>query len=75
MMDKDYHVIAGMNGGWKVIRRGSSRAAKTFKTQDEAIDYGKAISHNHRTDLIIHGPDGRLQKRESYLTDPQATKR
>ena len=69
MAMNDYHVIAGMNGGWKVIRRGSFRAAKTFKTQAEAIDYGKVISRNHRTELIIHDSNGWLQERMSYSTD------
>jgi len=69
MAMNDYHVIAGVNGGWRVIRRGSSRAAKKFKTQAEAIKYGQVISRNRHVELIVHDRNGRLQERMSYSTD------
>lgn len=42
---------------------------KNVKTQAEAIKFGQVISRNHRTELIIHDRNGRLQERMSYSTD------
>jgi Uncharacterized protein conserved in bacteria (DUF2188) len=70
MSKNSYHVIAKVNGGWKVKRADAERATKTFATQKDAIEYGRSLSRSHATDLVIHGRDGRLSSKESYGNDP-----
>ncbi len=69
-MSKDsYHVIANVNGGWNVQRAGAERATRSFATQKEAIAFGRVLSRNHETELIIHGSDGRLAGKESFVKE------
>jgi hypothetical protein len=74
MVTKNYHVITRVNGGWKVVKAGSPRASKTFATKSEAIDYGRTVSRNHHSELIVHGIDGRFQRRTSFASDPMPPK-
>lgn len=71
------HVVANnSNGisGWAVKRAGAARASRTFTTQIEAVAYGKALAKDSRTELFIHGKDGRIRERNSYSHDPFAPK-
>ena len=66
--------MAKVNGGWMVIRSGAARATKVFDTQGEAIKYAKDVTRDHQSELVIHGKDGRLQEKTSYLSDPRPPK-
>ncbi|MEL7272858.1 MAG: DUF2188 domain-containing protein [Pseudomonadota bacterium] len=73
MSKKGQHVVP--NGGkWSVRRAGASRASKTFSTQQEAIDNAKDKARKQRTELYIHGKDGRIRERNSYGKDPYPPK-
>jgi len=61
---KNQHVVPA-DSGWKVKSAGSSRA-KTFKTQKEAIKSARNIAINKKSELFIHGKDGRIRDRNSY---------
>lgn len=63
------HVVP--NGSkWSVRRAGASRASGTFDTQKEAIRHGRDVAENQKTELFIHGRDGRIRERSSYGDDP-----
>lgn len=62
---KIQHVVP-KDGNWAVRSTSSSRVTKTFNTQKEAIDYGKNIAKNKKTDLIVHSKEGRIRDRTSY---------
>jgi uncharacterized protein YdaT len=63
------HVVP--NGDkWSVRKSGSSRASGVYKTQDDAIKKAKEIARKQKTELYIHGRDGRIRKRSSYGNDP-----
>ncbi len=66
---KNQHVVRS-NSGWKVKSASASRATKIFKTQKEAIKHGKEIAINKKSELFIHGRDGRIRERNSYGKDP-----
>ena len=69
MGGKAHHVVP--NGRkWSIRKAGSSRATKTFTTQEEAIEKGREIAKHQRTELYIHGRDGRIRERDSYGGDP-----
>ncbi len=69
MAKRGQHVVPGPEG-WSVRKAGSSRATKTYSTQQDAIDAATRIARNQKTELYIHGQDGRIRERNSYGNDP-----
>ncbi|MCB9959313.1 MAG: DUF2188 domain-containing protein [Rhodospirillaceae bacterium] len=61
--------VAPRGGKWSVRKAGASRASGVYETQEEAIEHGREIARNQRTELYIHGKDGRIRQRDSYGTD------
>ena len=66
---KTQHVLPSKNG-WVVKKAGASKASKVFEKQDSAIKFGTKIAKNNKTELIVHGKDGRIRERNSYGNDP-----
>ena len=56
-----HHVLPSSNG-WAVKRVGVSRSSRIFRTQKEAIRYGRSIVKNQGQDLIIHNKNGRVRR-------------
>ncbi|SFK55620.1 hypothetical protein SAMN04488518_106202 [Pseudovibrio ascidiaceicola] len=69
MSGKAQHVVPS-GSGWSVRRAGASKASRTFKTQDEAIADARKKAQRQKTELYIHGRDGRIRERSSYGEDP-----
>ena len=69
MPRKVQHVVP-RNGKWAVRKSGSYRVSRYFNTQSEAIDAARDIARRQRTELYIHGSDGRIRERDSYGSDP-----
>jgi uncharacterized protein YdaT len=68
-MSKGQHVVP--NGDkWSVRRAGALRASGTCATQKEAVERATEIARNQKTELYIHGRDGRIRQRSSYGDDP-----
>ena len=51
---------------WQVKRDGAARASKVFDTQKEAEQYGRTVAKREKVDLVVHGRDGNVRKRDSY---------
>jgi hypothetical protein len=64
------HVVPSSTGGWAVKNAGSTRASKTFDTQQQAVDYGRTAAKKVGTELYIHGRDGTIKDKRSYGNDP-----
>ena len=73
MSKKGQHVVPGISG-WSVKKAGSSRATSVHATQAEAIAAATQIARNQKTELYIHGRDGRIRERNSYGNDPHPPK-
>jgi len=73
MSRKGQHVVP-QSGKWSVKKAGSSRATSTHTTQAEAIQVATEIAKNQRTELYIHGRDGRIRERNSFGADPHPPK-
>ena len=73
MSKKGQHVVPAASG-WSVRRAGSARASSTHATQQAAIAAATVIARNQRTELYIHGSDGRIRERNSYGGDPHPPK-
>lgn len=69
-MGKNQHITPHPDGGWQVKGEGNSRATIRTNTQKDAIDVGRQISRNQKSELLIHGTDGRIRARDSYGNDP-----
>ncbi len=69
MSRQGQHVVPKGNG-WVVRKAGSTRATSTHATQREAIDAARKIAMNQKTEMYIHGTDGRIRERNSYGNDP-----
>lgn len=66
--ERNQHVVPTTDG-WAVRRAGSPKATKVFGTQREAIERGREIARNQRSELLIHGRDGRIREKNTYGRD------
>lgn len=69
MSKKGQHVVPSREGGWSVRKAGASRKSSTHPTQAEAIDAAKRIARNQRSEVYVHGRDGRIRQRTSFDND------
>lgn len=67
---KTHHVVPNPGGGWDVKRGGADRASSHHDTKQKAIDHGREISRNQRTEFRIHNKDGRIANSDSHGGDP-----
>ena len=65
-----HHVVHNPNGGWDVKRGGAERSSGHFETKKEAVNAGRIISQNQKTEFLIHGKNGKIQSSDSHGNDP-----
>lgn len=70
MVRHTHHLVHNPNGGWDVKRGGAQRASGHFATKAAAEKAGREISRKQKTELVIHGLDGRIQRSDSHGGDP-----
>jgi uncharacterized protein YdaT len=68
-MKINQHVVKRENG-WAIVGEGNSRDTSVHPTQKEAIDRAREIATNYRSEVVIHGEDGRIRDKDSYGNDP-----
>ena len=68
-MGKNQHVTPHPSGGWHVKGAGNQRATVRTNTQTEAMTIARKIAINNKSELIIHGTDGRIREKNSYGND------
>lgn len=61
-----HHVVPNQNGGWDVKKSGSKRSSNHTTTKAEAEKIARKISINQKTELVIHGKDGKIQRKDSH---------
>lgn len=74
MPRKTHHVVPNPNGGWDVKKGGAKRASKHTDLKTDAIDYGRQVSKNQKTEFVVHGKDGKIQNSDSHGNDPYPPK-
>ena len=67
-MGKNQHVIK-TDDGWGVKGAGNSRLTSEHETQQQAIKAAKPIAKNQKSEVVIHGKDGKIRDTDSYGTD------
>jgi uncharacterized protein YdaT len=68
-MGKNQHVVPH-GKDWAVKGENNSKATSVHNTQREAIEQAKSIAQNQRSEMLIHGVNGRIRERNSYGNDP-----
>ena len=68
-MGKNQHVVKTPDG-WGVRGEHNTRITQKFDTQKEAIAKAREIAINQKSELFIHGENGRIRERNSYGNDP-----
>jgi len=70
MSKNSQHVVSNSRGGWDVKKSGAERASRHFNTQAEAVDWARTVAQKQKSELYIHGKDGRIREKSSYGKDP-----
>lgn len=69
-MGKNQHVTPHPKGGWQVKGVGNQRATVITETQAEARKIAREIAIKNKSELVVHGTDGRIREKNSYGNDP-----
>lgn len=72
-MGKNQHVVK-KDDKWSVKGEGNNKSTKNFETQKQAIDHAKLIAKNQKSEVVIHGKDGKIRDKDSYGNDPNPPK-
>ena len=67
-MGKDQHIVK-TNNGWGIRGENNTKITKNYDTQYAAIQGGKIIAKNQKSELIVHGRDGKIREKNSYGND------
>lgn len=69
MVKRNQHVVPHSKG-WAVKPERGLRASSVHDTQQGAIDKGREIARNQKSELLIHGRNGQIRARDSHGNDP-----
>ena len=69
MAKRNQHVVP-LGNGWAVKREGSKRFTVITERQKDAITVAREIARNNKTEIVIHGRDGKIRDKDSYGNDP-----
>lgn len=72
-MGTNQHVVPFM-GTWAVRGEGQEEVTSTHRLQSEAIMEAIKIAKVEKSELFIHGKNGKIRARNSYGNDPRGSK-
>ncbi|NDY73113.1 DUF2188 domain-containing protein [Desulfobacter hydrogenophilus] len=70
MPRKTHHVVPNSESGWDVKKGGGQKSIKHFDKKQDAVDYGRGVSKNQKSEFIIHKKNGAIQNADSHGGDP-----
>lgn len=73
MTKRNQHVVPH-EGKWAVKGAGAKKATKVFDRQSDAIAAARDVAKNQKTELLVHGRNGQIRKRDSHGNDPYPPK-
>lgn len=68
-MGKNQHVTKH-HGGGQVKGAGNGKATVVTDTQKQAIKAAIPIPKNNKSEVVIHGANGKIRDKDSYGNDP-----
>lgn len=69
MTKRNQHVVP-RDDQWAVRGAKATRDTELFDRKQDAVDRGREIAKNQRTELVIHGQNGKIQSKDSHGHDP-----
>ena len=66
MSPRNIHVVRMEAGRWAVAVEGSGEAPSQHASRDEAIAAGAAKAKQSGVELVVHGRDGRIRRRNRF---------
>ena len=73
MAKKNQHVVP-LGNGWAVKGEGNSKYTAITERKGDATSIARDIARNNKSEIVIHGRDGRIQDKDSYGNDPHPPK-
>ena len=70
MAKRNQHVIP-LGNGWAVKKEGSTRFTVITDNERDAVKVAREIAKSHRSELIVHGRDGKIKEKNSYESHTQ----
>lgn len=67
-MGKNQHVVP-RDGRWAVRGEGNSRISSEHRTQGTAINFAMKVARSEKSEVVIHGRDGKIRDKDSYGPD------
>jgi hypothetical protein len=67
-MHINQHVVRRPSG-WAVIGDGNGRDTSLHRTRGEAIERGREIAKNQKSELVIHDLDGKIREKSNYRSE------
>ena len=68
-MGKNQHVVKTSNG-WGVKGDNNLRITQSYDTQKKAFNRAREIAINQKSEVLIHGENGKIREKNSYGKDP-----
>lgn len=68
-MGKDRHVVPH-DDGWAVRKPGADRVSSLHRTQNAAINKAIQGAKTDKSEVVIHGRNGKIRDKDSYGNDP-----
>ena len=72
-MSKDRHVVP-YEDKWAVRKPGNERVSTVHRTQHAAIQKAISGAKEDKSEVVIHGRDGKIRDKDSYGSDPYPPK-
>jgi superfamily II DNA/RNA helicase len=73
-MRNEHHLVHNAKGGWDVKRAGWDVALIHRNTKKEAEAAGRALSRDEKSEFVIHGMNGRIQRKDSHGADSASSR-
>ena len=73
MGKRNQHVVP-LGNGWAVKREGNSKYTIITETKKDALIFGRNLARSNKSELVIHGRDGKIQEKDSYENNPKPIK-
>lgn len=68
MSKRNQHVVP-REYGWAVRGAGAQRDTQVFDRKQDAVDRAREITQNQKSELVVHGQNGRIQYKDSHGND------
>lgn len=68
-MGKNQHVVKTPNG-WGVRGDNNLKITQNYDTQKDAFNRAREIAINQKSEVLIHGENGKIREKNSYGNDP-----